>query len=247
MHHALFSVVFVFLFASITAREYYPKGSTWLLMKGMDAPIQDSLKLPAAAPDSTSNPSVHPTAEDSNTQPDATVPVEANNTSSDRTKADPTHPRNITTPPTEPPASNHNSTAPANNNGPPTSLPDVPAPEQTVNSTCHNSSTGKNVTFSDRACWYAAKALAEAGSSYAQCGTCVLGLFDADKKVAFKPPSSIPAPIVQEQAMKLLHECKGSLSKVSKRDTAPSSASNNTANVQLLMGFNEKPKDCPGL
>jgi hypothetical protein len=151
MHHALFSVAFVSLFASITAREYSPKGSTWLLMKGMDAPIQDSVKLPAAALDSAGNPSVHPTAEDSNTQPATTVPVGANDTSSGLAEAGSTHPANITTAPTAPPASNPNSTAPANNNGP--AIPDVPAPEQSANSTCHKSSTGKNVTFSDRACW----------------------------------------------------------------------------------------------
>lgn len=215
-------------------------------MKGADAPPQALSKPPKAVSDPTRN-SFNPTAADLNAPLPATVPTSTNNSSAVPAAVDQNLSANGTAPPATPPTSNAPDAAPSNNARPAMSIPVVPAPEQTANSTCRNSSTGKNVTFSDRACWHAAKVLAEAGSSYAQCGSCVLGLFDADKKAAFKPPSAIPAAIIQEQAMRLLQQCKSDSPKVSKRDTTPAPPSNDTANVQLLMGYNEKAKECPGL
>ncbi|PLW28704.1 hypothetical protein PCANC_27527 [Puccinia coronata f. sp. avenae] len=152
------------------------------------------------------------------------------------------------------PANNANSTHPAPAPIPATSAPvpvpatpapHIPEPDPAATSTCRRGSTGTSVTFTDRDCSNAAKVLSGGGATAAQCGNCVLGLYDADKKELFKPPGPIPLETLEEQALKLLKQCKNSNSpKMLKRDAPSNSSSTDTVNIELLMGYNEKPKSC---
>ncbi|KAI9615674.1 hypothetical protein KEM48_005590 [Puccinia striiformis f. sp. tritici PST-130] len=263
MHRALLSVLFAFPLASVNARELQSSSRSFVI-RGLEFPlsVQDSTKKSGAglAPaDNSTSTSLGADLAKTRTprrsrlalirrtlastdaaRPSVTAPVGLN-TSTSLAAVNATKSLTNTTSPIQKVNNtdtvlNHNSTTPP---------PEVLAPSPFSTSLC-----GKNVTFSDRACWFAAKGLAEGGNSYAQCGTCVLGLFDADKKAAFKPPKPIAAGVLQEQAIKLLEQCKtGSTpKKVSKRDNKKSlSTGDGAANVQLLMGFNAKSKDCNGL
>ncbi|KNE97597.1 hypothetical protein PSTG_09146 [Puccinia striiformis f. sp. tritici PST-78] len=264
MHHALLSVLFAFPLASVNARELQSSSRSFVI-RGLEFPlsVQDSTKKSGAglAPADNST-STSLGADLAKTRTPTTVPVGANSTntstSTDAARPSVTAPVGLNTSTsldavnatksltnTTSPIQKVNNTDTVLNHNSTTPPPEVLAPSPFSTSLC-----GKNVTFSDRACWFAAKGLAEGGNSYAQCGTCVLGLFDADKKAAFKPPKPIAAGVLQEQAIKLLEQCKtGSTpKKVSKRDNKKSlSTGDGAANVQLLMGFNAKSKDCNGL
>ncbi|KNZ47031.1 hypothetical protein VP01_673g2 [Puccinia sorghi] len=235
---------------SVDARDRSTGGPSWFFMKGGGDLQTNSLPTAAFSPSSTANPTNKTAVPEAlNNNPTTSSRVAANSSDTARTTQAPSTNKvqadnSSHTPPAGPP----NSTLDDSKSSPATSPPDVPTPDQAATSTCHSSSSGKNVTFSHRACWYAAKTLAEAGTSAAQCGHCVLGLYDADKKAMFKPPGPIQAAIVEEQAMHLLAQCKSNgPPKLSRRDASSNSSSSTTVNIQLLMGYNEKSKDCPGL
>jgi len=258
MYNALVIVLLVSPFLiSVDAWDRPTGGPNWFFMKGAGDLQTSSLPTAAFSPSSAAKP-IDTTA----------VPQALNNnpTTSSRVAANPSDTALITQAPSTgnsglainktqagnstqiPPAGAPNGTLADSKSSPATSTPDVPMPGQAANSTCRSGSSGKNVTFSDRACWFAAKTLAEGGTSAAQCGNCVLGLYDTDKKAMFKPPGPIQAAIVEEQAMQLLAQCKSSNGpKVARRDAPSNSSSSDTVNIQLLMGYNEKSKDCPGL
>lgn len=167
--------------------------------------------------------------------------------------ASPSSNSTVTTPSVAPPTNQNASTTPAatppNTVAPDIMLPSAGAaarPAQNATTVC-KSSSGKLTTFVNQDCLDAARLTAVHGASFWQCGTCVLGLYDADQKKPFKPSGPFNATMLQDQTVQLLAQCTGSsTSHPLKRDTSNSSSNNTAVNVQLLMGYNATSKACPG-
>ncbi|CAH7666814.1 hypothetical protein BY996DRAFT_6415158 [Phakopsora pachyrhizi] len=76
-----------------------------------------------------------------------------------------------------------------------------------LTSTVCKSSEGKEFTFTNQDCLNAARVIANESTSSAQCGNCVIGLFDVNKKKAFTPPGPVSPSVLENQVNKVLSEC----------------------------------------
>ncbi|POV99629.1 hypothetical protein PSHT_13451 [Puccinia striiformis] len=249
MHRALLSVLFAFPLASVNARELQSSSRSFVI-RGLEFPlsVQDSTKKSGAglAPADNST-STSLGADLAKTRTPATVPVGANSTntssSTDAARPSVTAPVGLNTSTS---LDAVNATKSLTNTPHRSKKLTIPTPSSIITQPLHPGSPCTQSIFYQSL--RAAKGLAEGGTRTLNVE--LLGLFDADKKAAFKPPKPIAAGVLQEQAIKLLEQCKtGSTpKKVSKRDNKKSlSTGDGAANVQLLMGFNAKSKDCNGL